>query len=251
VRSIRHTSAVTSTPSPRGTCRSTSVGARPGARGPPWLECPRPRPAACHPGHAPHQPVDPAGLEIARRENISVAELLAFAVVPDVAPVHLLMPPESAEPYAVTTVTLDPGPARAWIRGTKPLPGTDRRVFLTEVPDRQLPRSMPARLSCQHPTGPALLMTERQMRRRRVVVRGEGDKIGGDGHQVIPPVRFCRQAIQEDRDRVSRWPRRNSSSSSGISGCASLRTPPGRVVATPGQDQSRSRRTPPAPVAGR
>ena len=51
-----------------------------------------------------------ADLEIGRRENISVAELLAFAVVPDVAPVHLLMPPESAEPYAVTPVTLDPGP---------------------------------------------------------------------------------------------------------------------------------------------
>jgi hypothetical protein len=42
----------------------------------------------------------------------------------------------------VPTVTLDQ--ARAWIRGTKPLPGTDRRVFLTEVPDRELPRSMPA-----------------------------------------------------------------------------------------------------------
>jgi hypothetical protein len=68
----------------------------------------------------------PADLEIARRENISVAELLAFAVVPDVAPVHLLVPPEGAEPYAVTTVTLEQ--ARAWIRGTKPLPGTDRRV---------------------------------------------------------------------------------------------------------------------------
>jgi hypothetical protein len=43
-------------------------------------------------------------------------------------------------------------------------------------------------------------MTERQLPRRRVDVRGEGDKVGGDGHQVIPPVRFCRQAIQEDRD---------------------------------------------------
>ena len=32
-----------------------------------------------------------ADLEIGRRENISVAELLAFAVVPDVAPVHLLV----------------------------------------------------------------------------------------------------------------------------------------------------------------
>jgi hypothetical protein len=32
-----------------------------------------------------------ADLEIARRENISVAELLAFAVVPGVAPVHLLV----------------------------------------------------------------------------------------------------------------------------------------------------------------
>jgi|GEM_PF-6981820 len=33
----------------------------------------------------------PADLKLARRENISVAELLAFAVVPDVAPVHLLV----------------------------------------------------------------------------------------------------------------------------------------------------------------
>jgi len=49
----------------------------------------------------------PADLKIARRENISVAELLAFAVVPDVASVHLLVPPEGAEPYAVTTVTLE------------------------------------------------------------------------------------------------------------------------------------------------
>jgi len=60
-----------------------------------------------------------------------------------VAPVHLLVPPEGAEPYAVTPVpkvTLDQ--ARAWIRGTKPLPGTDRRVILTEVSDRELPRSM-------------------------------------------------------------------------------------------------------------
>jgi len=49
-------------------------------------------------------------------------------------------------------------------------------------------------------------MTERQMRRRRVVVRGEGDKVRGDGHQVIPPARFCRQAIQEAATAVSRWP---------------------------------------------
>ena len=55
-------------------------------------------------------------------------------------PGQRLVPPEGAKPYAVTTVTLEQ--ARAWIRGTKPLPGTDRRVFLTEVPDRELPRSM-------------------------------------------------------------------------------------------------------------
>jgi len=40
----------------------------------------------------------------------------------------------------VPSVTL--GQARAWMLGTKPLPGTDRRVFLTEVSDRELPRSM-------------------------------------------------------------------------------------------------------------
>ena len=61
-------------------------------------------------------------------------------------------------------------------------------------------------------------MTERQMRRRRVVVRGEGDKVRGDGHQVIPPVRFCRQAIQEDRDRGK--PVAPPVLSSGISRCS-------------------------------
>jgi len=55
----------------------------------------------------------PADLEIARRENISVAELLAFAVVPDVAPVTCWSAGATGERRAlrVTPVTLDPGPS--------------------------------------------------------------------------------------------------------------------------------------------
>jgi len=67
--------------------------------------------------------------EIGRRENISVAELLALAVGLDVA-----LPPAGATgrrraPRGDDGDAGDAGPgrARAWIRGTKPLPGTDRR----------------------------------------------------------------------------------------------------------------------------
>ena len=109
VQSIRLISTVTSTPSPRGICRSASVGARPGATGRRgWSAHDLAQRLVTQGVHHISRSI-PADLEIARRENISVAELLAFAVVPDVAPVHLLVPPESAEPYAVTTVTLDPG----------------------------------------------------------------------------------------------------------------------------------------------
>ena len=84
----------------------------------------------------------PADLEIARRENISVAELLAFAVVPDVAPVHLLVHRRAPSPPRDAGADGDAGPGPGVDTRHEPLPGTDRRVFLTEVPDRVLPRSM-------------------------------------------------------------------------------------------------------------
>lgn len=73
-------------------------------------------------------------LETGRRQNVTVTELLGLAFVLNVAPVHLLVPLED-RPYHVTpTRTEDARDVRAWVRGRSPLPGTDRRIFQTEVP---------------------------------------------------------------------------------------------------------------------
>lgn len=75
-------------------------------------------------------------LETGRRQELSVRELLALAYVFDVAPVHLLIPTDDdSDPYPVTPkVTVRRGPARAWIRGLRPLPSTDERRYFAEVP---------------------------------------------------------------------------------------------------------------------
>ncbi|WP_344047078.1 hypothetical protein [Streptomyces thermoalcalitolerans] len=70
-----------------------------------------------------------------RRRLVTVDELLALATALNVAPVHLLVDPDSSEPYPVTTLVSAPPPAvRSWIRGLKPLDDTDPRDFYTEVP---------------------------------------------------------------------------------------------------------------------
>jgi transcriptional regulator with XRE-family HTH domain len=81
-----------------------------------------------------------AKLETGRRENVSVVELLALAAVLDVAPVHLLVPPDHVEqPYQVTpTITEDADMVRAWIRGFLGLVDTDRRLFLAEMPEAEV-----------------------------------------------------------------------------------------------------------------
>lgn len=74
-------------------------------------------------------------LENRTRESVTVNELVTLAYVLDVAPVHLLVDPDSNEPYPVTTLVSAPAPAvRSWIRGFKPLDDTDPRGFYTEVP---------------------------------------------------------------------------------------------------------------------
>lgn len=73
-------------------------------------------------------------LETGRRQNISTVELLALARALDVAPVHLLLPVDD-RPFMVTPTEIRPAErVRAWVRGEKPLPGTDLRIFHTEVP---------------------------------------------------------------------------------------------------------------------
>ncbi|MDV9170945.1 helix-turn-helix transcriptional regulator [Streptomyces sp. W16] len=81
-----------------------------------------------------------ANLENGRRATVSVSELLALARVFDVAPVHLLVPVQE-QPFRVAEDEVYPARrVRAWIRGESPLPGTDERIFRSEVPLDELGR---------------------------------------------------------------------------------------------------------------
>jgi transcriptional regulator with XRE-family HTH domain len=74
-----------------------------------------------------------------RARPVTVDELLALAFALNVAPVHLLVPPDGCdEPYQITqTMTATSRfAARGWIRGVIPLSG-DRREFDTEVPEHE------------------------------------------------------------------------------------------------------------------
>jgi len=78
-----------------------------------------------------------AKLETGRRKSVSVTELLALAYVLNVAPVHLLVPPDGpGEPYEVTPkVAADRVSARAWVRGVTSInDDADPREFFAEVP---------------------------------------------------------------------------------------------------------------------
>lgn len=78
-------------------------------------------------------------LETRRRDNVTVNELLALAKVLNVAPVHLLVPLEDDQPMPVTPETMmQAGHVREWVRARKALPGTDLRIFRTEVPLSEL-----------------------------------------------------------------------------------------------------------------
>jgi transcriptional regulator with XRE-family HTH domain len=69
--------------------------------------------------------------------QVTVDELLALAAALNVAPVHLLVPPDGNDvPYRVTSkITSWRFPVRAWIRGAGPIdPDADPREFFAEVP---------------------------------------------------------------------------------------------------------------------
>lgn len=77
-------------------------------------------------------------LETGRRPAVSVEEFLALAYVLDVAPVHLLVPPNTLDArYQVTPdgVEADPDEVRAWIRGQRPIGLVSPRRYFAEVPD--------------------------------------------------------------------------------------------------------------------
>jgi transcriptional regulator with XRE-family HTH domain len=76
-----------------------------------------------------------AKLEKGYREDVSVAELLALAVVLEVAPVHLLVPLENSQPYEVTPGRVEPAhEVRSFVIGNVPLEGIDPRRFYSQVP---------------------------------------------------------------------------------------------------------------------
>jgi transcriptional regulator with XRE-family HTH domain len=81
-----------------------------------------------------------AKLETGRRKSVTVMELLGLAYVLNVAPVHLLVPPDDPdEPYEVTPKITEPRfRVRGWIRGLFPLQRLpkvgDNRQFFAEVP---------------------------------------------------------------------------------------------------------------------
>jgi|SRR5215218_8950252 transcriptional regulator with XRE-family HTH domain len=87
-----------------------------------------------------------AKLETGRRENVSVAELLALAAVLEVAPVHLLIPLEDDQPYEVTPGRVEPARrVRAWVSGGSPLAGIDPRAYWSEVPKEEWELVAPSR----------------------------------------------------------------------------------------------------------
>ena len=83
---------------------------------------------------------------IARLENgrrgISVPEMLFLALALSVAPVHLLVNPDSDEPIAVIPDGLPHPPAeiRAWIRGELPISPQNVKTYFTEAPLSELER---------------------------------------------------------------------------------------------------------------
>ncbi|MFI6488260.1 helix-turn-helix transcriptional regulator [Streptomyces sp. NPDC050564] len=78
-------------------------------------------------------------LETGRRQNVSVVEWLALARSLDVAPLHLLVPLEEVAYEVTPEESMPASRVRAWVRGTDVLPGTDQRIFRSEVPLDELP----------------------------------------------------------------------------------------------------------------
>lgn len=68
--------------------------------------------------------------------QVTVDELLALAAALNVAPTHLLVPPDDyRKPYRITSGTSERAVyVRHWIRGEIPLPGADPREYFAEVP---------------------------------------------------------------------------------------------------------------------
>jgi transcriptional regulator with XRE-family HTH domain len=81
-----------------------------------------------------------AKVELGKR-GLSANELFLYALALDVAPVHLVSPPDSDEPLSLgPNVELSPKEMRAWVRGQWPVsPVQDPRLYYSQVPRHELP----------------------------------------------------------------------------------------------------------------
>ena len=82
-----------------------------------------------------------ARLENGRR-GISVPEMLFLALALSVAPVHLLVNPDSDEPITLIPHgrPLPPAEIRGWIRGELPISPQNVKTYFTEAPLSELER---------------------------------------------------------------------------------------------------------------
>ncbi|MEV7001129.1 helix-turn-helix domain-containing protein [Streptomyces sp. NPDC093982] len=91
-----------------------------------------------------------ANLESGKRQSVTLTEWLALARVLDVSPLHLLVPLEEVDFNVTPDEAVPASRARAWLRGSESLPGTDQRIFRSEVPLDELPvTSSPGRLTAE------------------------------------------------------------------------------------------------------
>lgn len=90
-----------------------------------------------------------ANLESGKRQSVTLTEWLALARVLDVSPLHLLVPLEEVEFNVTPKESVPASRARAWLRGVEPLPGTDQRIFRSEVPLDELPAPMQGRMTVE------------------------------------------------------------------------------------------------------
>lgn len=80
-----------------------------------------------------------------RRRDVTADELLALAVALSVAPVHLLIPLDDGAHYSpLPTGDIPADWARDWVRGYRPLPEMDRRVYFSEVPPSEWRETEPS-----------------------------------------------------------------------------------------------------------
>lgn len=70
--------------------------------------------------------------------GLSLNELFQYAMALDVAPVHLVSPPDDDGPiFLGPQMEVSPDEMRAWVRGDRPLLWQDQRIYWSEVPKKE------------------------------------------------------------------------------------------------------------------